>query len=40
MERDDKKKLLSSNRFGRTGKDGFLYMTWMRNQGIPINTID
>ncbi|RAJ11576.1 IlvD/Edd family dehydratase [Arenibacter echinorum] len=35
MEKDDKKKLRSSNWFGRTGKDGFIYRAWMKNQGIP-----
>lgn len=30
-----KKKLRSSNWFGRTGKDGFIYRSWMKNQGIP-----
>ncbi|HXH99612.1 MAG TPA: IlvD/Edd family dehydratase [Sphingobacteriaceae bacterium] len=29
------KKLRSSNWFGRTGKDGFIYRAWMKNQGIP-----
>jgi len=28
-------KLRSSNWFGRTGKDGFIYRSWMKNQGIP-----
>ncbi|WP_018615794.1 IlvD/Edd family dehydratase [Segetibacter koreensis] len=28
-------KLRSSNWFGRTGKDGFIYRAWMKNQGIP-----
>ena len=27
--------LRSSNWFGRTGKDGFIYRAWMKNQGIP-----
>jgi len=27
--------LRSSNWFGRTGKDGFVYRAWMKNQGIP-----
>ncbi len=40
MEKDDKKKLRSSNWFGHTGKDGFIYRAWMKNLGIPINTID
>jgi L-arabonate dehydrase len=29
------KKLRSSEWFGRTGKDGFIYRSWMKNQGIP-----
>jgi L-arabonate dehydrase len=28
-------KLRSSNWFGRTGKDGFIYRAWMKGQGIP-----
>src|SRR5690606_22717297 len=31
----NKKKLRSSDWFGRTGKDGFIYRAWMKNQGIP-----
>ena len=27
--------LRSQNWFGRTGKDGFIYRAWMKNQGIP-----
>jgi len=30
-----KAKLRSSQWFGRTGKDGFIYRAWMKNQGIP-----
>lgn len=29
------KKLRSQQWFGRTGKDGFIYRAWMKNQGIP-----
>ena len=29
------KKLRSAEWFGRTGKDGFIYRSWMKNQGIP-----
>lgn len=29
------KKLRSSEWFGRKGKDGFIYRSWMKNQGIP-----
>jgi L-arabonate dehydrase len=31
----DERKLRSSDWFGRTGKDGFIYRSWMKNQGIP-----
>jgi dihydroxy-acid dehydratase len=31
----NEKKLRSSDWFGRTGKDGFIYRSWMKNQGIP-----
>lgn len=31
----DAQKLRSRNWFGRTGKDGFIYRAWMKNQGIP-----
>lgn len=30
-----KKELRSQNWFGLTGKDGFIYRAWMKNQGIP-----
>lgn len=30
-----KKELRSQQWFGRTGKDGFIYRAWMKNQGIP-----
>lgn len=30
-----KSKLRSQNWFGKTGKDGFIYRSWMKNQGIP-----
>ncbi len=30
-----KDKLRSQGWFGKTGKDGFLYRAWMKNQGIP-----
>lgn len=29
------KKLRSQNWFGKTGKDGFIYRAWMKNQGLP-----
>lgn len=29
------RKLRSQQWFGKTGKDGFIYRAWMRNQGIP-----
>jgi L-arabonate dehydrase len=31
----NEKKLRSAKWFGRTGKDGFIYRSWMKNQGIP-----
>ncbi|AHF15101.1 IlvD/Edd family dehydratase [Niabella soli] len=31
----NKQILRSSNWFGRTGKDGFIYRSWMKNNGIP-----
>lgn len=30
-----KSKLRSQGWFGKTGKDGFIYRSWMKNQGIP-----
>ncbi|WP_439490482.1 IlvD/Edd family dehydratase [Algoriphagus sp.] len=30
-----KKKLRSQDWYGRTGKDGFIYRSWMKNQGFP-----
>ncbi len=30
----------SKNWFGRTGKDGFLYRAWMKNQGTPAHEFD
>jgi L-arabonate dehydrase len=30
-----KEKLRSQGWFGKTGKDGFIYRAWMKNQGIP-----
>ncbi len=30
----------SRNWFGRTGKDGFIYRAWMKNQGIPSHEFD
>ena len=30
-----KVKLRSQGWFGKTGKDGFIYRSWMKNQGIP-----
>jgi L-arabonate dehydrase len=35
MDEMKEKKLRSSEWFGRTGKDGFIYRSWMKNQGIP-----
>jgi dihydroxy-acid dehydratase len=33
-------KLRSRNWFGKTGKDGFIYRAWMKNQGIPAHEFD
>ena len=33
-------KLRSQDWFGRTGKDGFIYRAWMKNQGIPDDMFD
>jgi len=33
-------KLRSTNWFGRTGKDGFIYRAWMKNQGTPSHEFD
>ncbi len=35
-----KSKFRSQNWFGRTGKDGFIYRAWMKNQGIPAHEFD
>jgi L-arabonate dehydrase len=34
------KKFRSQNWFGKTGKDGFIYRAWMKNQGIPDHEFD
>lgn len=36
----EEKKLRSSNWFGRSGKDGFIYRAWMKNQGTPPDMFD
>jgi L-arabonate dehydrase len=33
------KKYRSSNWFGKTGKDGFIYRAWMKKQGIPAHEL-
>ena len=35
-----REKLRSQNWFGKTGKDGFIYRAWMKNQGIPAYEFD
>ncbi|RAV99710.1 IlvD/Edd family dehydratase [Pseudochryseolinea flava] len=35
-----KEKYRSQNWFGKTGKDGFIYRAWMKNQGIPTHEFD
>ncbi|MFD1820772.1 dihydroxyacid dehydratase [Pseudarcicella hirudinis] len=37
---ENKKPLRSQNWFGKTGKDGFIYRAWMKNQGIPPDMFD
>ena len=34
------KKLRSRDWFGKTGKDGFIYRSWMKNQGFPSNEFE
>lgn len=34
------KKLRSRDWFGKTGKDGFIYRSWMKNQGFPPDEFD
>jgi L-arabonate dehydrase len=36
MEKDS---LRSQGWFGKTGKDGFIYRAWMKNQGIPAHQL-
>jgi L-arabonate dehydrase len=35
MANENKPKQRSRNWFGKAGKDGFIYRSWMKNQGIP-----
>lgn len=35
MENDNKEGLRSRDWFGKTGKDGFIYRSWIKNQGYP-----
>jgi L-arabonate dehydrase len=35
----DKEQLRSRQWFGKTGKDGFIYRAWMKNQGIPAHEL-
>lgn len=35
MENDNKEDLRSKDWFGKTGKDGFIYRSWIKNQGYP-----
>ncbi len=37
---DQKRKLRSQAWFGRVDKDGFIYRSWMRNQGLPSHLFD
>ncbi|TPG63800.1 IlvD/Edd family dehydratase [Hymenobacter nivis] len=36
----EKQEFRSRQWFGRTGKDGFIYRAWMKNQGIPAHAFD
>ena len=36
----EKKELRSRGWFGKTGKDGFIYRAWMKNQGYPADAFD
>ncbi|TLV00749.1 IlvD/Edd family dehydratase [Dyadobacter luticola] len=36
----EENKLRSTNWFGKTGKDGFIYRAWMKNQGYPADEFD
>lgn len=36
----DKKELRSRGWFGKTGKDGFIYRAWMKNQGFPADEFE
>ncbi len=35
MKNDNKDNLRSKDWFGKTGKDGFIYRSWLKNQGYP-----
>ena len=35
LQQTMKDQLRSQGWFGKTGKDGFIYRAWMKNQGIP-----
>ncbi len=35
MENQNENKLRSQDWFGKTGKDGFIYRSWLKNQGYP-----
>lgn len=40
MSSDNKKKLRSASWFGSNDKNGFMYRSWMKNQGIPDHHFD
>jgi len=37
---EEKKKLRSTERFGKTDKMGFIYRSWMKNQDFPEHMFD
>src|SRR5690606_36410687 len=40
MDKKQNKQLRSRDWFGRSGKDGFIYRAWMKNQGIPADEFE
>jgi dihydroxy-acid dehydratase len=40
MPNDKKPKLRSTEWFGRTDRDGFIYRSWIKNRGIPHDQFD
>ena len=40
MDNDDAKRLRSRDWFGKTGRDGLIYRSFMKNQGFPDDEFD